>query len=287
MQNDEKVLNIGLVMPIAAIDDYSAEHWKDVKSILVEAVSNLPGYITETKIVSEGESIGLIHKRIVQGLYNSDIVICDVSCKNPNVMFELGLRLAFDKPTIIVKDDRTPYSFDTGVIEHLEYPRDLRFNRILDFKAQLANRVLATYENSKSDSEYSPFLKSFGTFKIATIEQTETSADRLILETVLDVQTQIAGLKSEIKSEIKVERQASKIVSIDLASLALALQSEVYIVMRDTNKNWRDFSYTDLRNMILSRTKIDIVLKASEQNFRTAMLTVLEYMDDVLSYEKN
>jgi hypothetical protein len=33
--------------------------------------------------------------------------LCDVSGKNANVMFELGLRLAFDNPTIIIKDDKT------------------------------------------------------------------------------------------------------------------------------------------------------------------------------------
>ncbi|WP_353118770.1 hypothetical protein [Myroides odoratus] len=55
----------------------------------------------------------------MNNIYNDEIVVCDVSSKNPNVMFELGLRLAFDKPTIIIKDEKTGYSFDTGVIEHL------------------------------------------------------------------------------------------------------------------------------------------------------------------------
>ncbi len=127
-------LSVGLVMPIAPIDDCSADHWLEVKSIITESVSSLSDYKCSTKIVSEGDSVGLIHKRIVEGLYTSDIVICDVSCKNPNVMFELGMRLAFDKPTVIIKDDRTTYSFDTGVIEHLEYPRDLRFAKIVEFK---------------------------------------------------------------------------------------------------------------------------------------------------------
>jgi hypothetical protein len=34
-------------------------------------------------------------------------------------MFELGMRLAFDKPTVIIKDDKTDYMFDTGIIEHV------------------------------------------------------------------------------------------------------------------------------------------------------------------------
>jgi hypothetical protein len=32
---------------------------------------------------------------------------------------DMGLRLAFDKPTIIIKDDKTSYAFDTPPIEHL------------------------------------------------------------------------------------------------------------------------------------------------------------------------
>src|SRR5690606_35815500 len=94
------------------------------------------------------------------------IVVCDVSGKNPNVMFELGMRLAFDKPTVIVKDDKTDYSFDTGIIEHVGYPRDLRFSKIVLFKDKLSEKVKATYQKSLSDPEHSTFLKSFGRFQV-------------------------------------------------------------------------------------------------------------------------
>jgi len=56
-------------------------------------------------------------------------------------MFELGLRLAYDKPTAILKDDRTDYSFDTGIIEHIPYPRDLRFGRIVELKRLLSEKI--------------------------------------------------------------------------------------------------------------------------------------------------
>lgn len=81
--------------------------------------------------MSDADDVGVIQKRIVQGVYGADLIVCDVSCKNSNVMFELGMRLAFDKPTVIIKDDKTDYTFDTGVIEHITYPRDLRFQRNL------------------------------------------------------------------------------------------------------------------------------------------------------------
>jgi len=103
-------------MPISAIDGCAEAHWADVLEILSEAIEDA-GF--EPNIVSNAEEVGIIHKRIIQNLYDNPIVVCDVSGKNPNVMFEFGLRLAFDKPTIIVKDDKTAYSFDTSAIEHL------------------------------------------------------------------------------------------------------------------------------------------------------------------------
>ncbi|MEK4977185.1 hypothetical protein [Bacillus sp. FSL K6-6540] len=196
---DKKILNVGLVMPIAPIDGCSAGHWIDVKRIISESLSDIPNYKTEPKIVSEGNSVGLIHRRIVEGLYTSDIIICDVSCKNPNVMFELGMRLAFDKPTVIIKDDQTDYSFDTGVIEHLQYPRDLRYKEIVEFKERLAEKVVATYQDSISDPNHSPFLKSFGTFKAATLKENTVSTDQFLIDAIQDLRIDMASIKRNIK----------------------------------------------------------------------------------------
>lgn len=147
----------GIIMPIAPHPDYPPDHWKDVLNILTEALGQTE---FEPKLVSDDVAIGLIHDRIVNNIYNNEIVVCDVSSKNPNVMFELGLRLAFDKPTIIVKDENTGYSFDTGVIEHIPYPSSLRFSQIVKFKDELIKRINATYKKSVSEPNYSPFLKA-------------------------------------------------------------------------------------------------------------------------------
>jgi hypothetical protein len=128
----------GVIMPISSIGDYPDSHWADVLAIIGAAVSDAG---LDASLVSNADEVTVIQKTIVQNLYDNPIVICDVSGKNPNVMFELGLRLAFDKPTIVVKDDKTSFSFDTGTIEHLAYPRDLRFARIVDFKAKLTAKI--------------------------------------------------------------------------------------------------------------------------------------------------
>ena len=185
----------GIIIPISAIDGCSESHWSEVMEILTEAIEDA-GF--EANIVSNSDDVGVIHKRIIQNLYDNPIVVCDVSAKNPNVMFELGMRLAFDKPTIIVKDDQTVYSFDTSAIEHIEYPRDLRFSKIVEFKETLSAKIKATYERSQKDSSYTTFLKHFGEFTVAKIDQKEVSGQEFIME----------ELKNLRNSMIRLERGA-------------------------------------------------------------------------------
>lgn len=202
IENEDSTANkkkCGIIMPIASTDGYPSEHWKDVLLILTEAIQETE---FESRLVSDDVAIGLIHDRIVTNIYNDEIVVCDVSSKNPNVMFELGLRLAFDKPTIIIKDEKTGYSFDTGVIEHLSYPSSLRFSQIVDFKSELARRITATYKKSKQEPNFSPFLKSFGkTIVPASIQQTEIPEGRFIMEQLDMLRHELRLMRVERKNE--------------------------------------------------------------------------------------
>lgn len=195
---ENQPLKCGLVMPISSFDGVTAEHWLEVKAIITESIDSIQSPKFETKLVSEADDVGVIHKRIVQGVYSADIVICDVSGKNPNVLFELGMRLAFDKPTVIIKDDKTGFMFDTSGIEHIEYPRDLRFSRINSFKENLAKKVLATYSASITDPNHSTFLKNFGTFTVAKLSEKEASAEQVMLESLADLQKEVRSLRRSL-----------------------------------------------------------------------------------------
>lgn len=179
-------------MPISPHADYSPDHWHDVRNIIMDVIKEAD---FGPKLVSDDDAIGLIHERIVTNLYSNEMIVCDVSSKNPNVMFELGLRLAFDKPTIIIKDELTDYSFDTSGIEHIPYPSSLRFSLIVKFKEELKRKVIATYEKSKEPS-FSPFLKNFGrTMKPAAIHTTEISESKYIVEQLEKMRKDIQSLK--------------------------------------------------------------------------------------------
>ncbi|MFM4669129.1 hypothetical protein ACEUEG_08545 [Aeromonas media] len=191
MSNEDKNI-CGVVMPISSIDGCNESHWSDVLDIISEAIEEA-GF--EANLVSNADDAGIIHKRIIQNLYDNPVVVCDVSGKNPNVMFELGMRLAFDKPTIIIKDDRTSYSFDTSSIEHLEYPRDLRFSKINEFKEKLSQKIKATYSKSTTDENYTTFLKHFGEFTVAKIEKKEVSGQEFIIDELKNIRSAMRRLE--------------------------------------------------------------------------------------------
>jgi hypothetical protein len=219
-ESESRKPHCGIVMPISAIDGCPEQHWTDVKSILSDAIDSA-GFTTS--LVSAADDVGVIQKRIIQNLYENPIVVCDVSGKNPNVMFELGMRLAFDRPVVIVKDEATTYSFDTAPIEHLEYPRDLRYGRIVAFKAALAQKVIATHTQASENKSYTTFLKHFGQFSVATLETKEVSSSQYIIEQLRELRelvvttrrtgsaarTRMSGLTSSLTEAISTQTRVA------------------------------------------------------------------------------
>lgn len=182
----------GLIMPIADTEGYPPNHWKEVKNILT-SVAEEAGF--RTRLVSESDDVRIIQTTIVQNVFDDDIIICDVSSKNPNVMFELGLRLAFDKAAVIVKDNVTGYSFDTSPVEHINYPKDLRYYDIEEFRTELKAKLNATYNESLKPN-HSMYLSSFGKFVVKSLQTEEVSNDEYVLEALKEIRLELKNLKS-------------------------------------------------------------------------------------------
>lgn len=191
IENNERIC--GIIRPIAKMNEfYTFEHWNSVKDIMERAIKKA-GYSPLT--VSDSKGSTTIHSSIFLNLYQNEIVVCDVSNRNANVMFELGMRIAFDKPVVIIKDDKTPFSFDTSHIKHLEYPSDLRFQVIEKFIDDLAEAIKDTVEVSRQP-EYKSFLSHYAPIKVTTLEVNEVS-EKIALESILN---SINNLEEKVNS---------------------------------------------------------------------------------------
>lgn len=196
-------ITCGLIMPIASNDGGTAEHWAQVRTMISDALAETN---LKVQMVSESDEVNVIHKNIVLNIYSNEIVICDVSSRNPNVMFELGMRLTFDKPVVIIKDKDTPFSFDVGSIQHLEYPKSLNYVEILVFQRELRDKVLSTLEASKT-GDYSPFLSNYKIKKVTGIDTEFVNKSDYVL-----------GAIKELKDEVRT-------VSLNLAAQKVSMTS--------------------------------------------------------------
>lgn len=212
--HDLKDMVCGYVMPISDASEYRVGHWEDVKSMLDEVTLAI-GF-KESRIVSTGLDVSTIHKRIVNNIYNDDIIICDVSSRNPNVMFELGMRIAFDKPVVIIKDNATQYCFDSGTIEHIEYPKDMRYSEIEKFKQHLKQKIEKTIESHKKNPDESPILHSFGSFSVAKPNIPEMSESDELRSELQEIKAMLFRSLQEKDRTIRVMRNNEAINSEDM-----------------------------------------------------------------------
>ena len=72
------------------------------------------------------------------------MAICDLSTRNPNVLFELGIRQAYDKPVVLVQETGTDRIFDINGISCIDYDPSLIYRSVLDTQDKIANAIQET-----------------------------------------------------------------------------------------------------------------------------------------------
>ncbi|BAU38275.1 hypothetical protein APT_01193 [Acetobacter pasteurianus NBRC 101655] len=184
-------------MPISAMGpDYTAEHWVRVQKILWKSVEKAK---MKPILVWENPSVDVIQNTILQNIYESDLVICDVSGLNPNVMLETGLRLSTKKPTVIVTDRVVKPPFDIQSIGHLHYQKDLEFNAIEEFIFKLSKKLI-DISISEDNNTYVPFAEHFE-IKTATPKKVTLTSTDLIVDRIKEIDKSILILRNEIKKK--------------------------------------------------------------------------------------
>lgn len=131
-----------IIMPIADPDGYDKGHFKKVYEDLFKVACDKSGF--HAIRADEVQQTNLIHLDILQKLIDSPMAICDLSNRNPNVLFELGLRQAFDKPTVLVQECGTPKIFDISPLRYTEYRKELKYREVLEDQESIAEALRAT-----------------------------------------------------------------------------------------------------------------------------------------------
>ena len=142
MSNDDKPSECFIITPIADPDGYPDGHFKHVYENIIKPACATTGLSAVR--ADDVKQTNLIHLDILQKLIDSPIAICDLSTRNPNVLFELGIRQAFDKPVVLIQEKGTPKIFDITPLRYLEYSKEMKYHDVLKSQRELSESIEAT-----------------------------------------------------------------------------------------------------------------------------------------------
>lgn len=147
-----------VIMPfVERSDRYPAAFFTEVlESIFTPAITNAGLQVRTAK--RQGSDV--IQSTIVKELLAADLVLADLTEHNPNVLFELGMRMANEKPVVLVRAKGTGAIFDVDhVLRVEEYSSNVWPSTVARDIPRLQAHIEAAWANRDSGDTYMRILQ--------------------------------------------------------------------------------------------------------------------------------
>jgi hypothetical protein len=157
-----------VIMPIATptglVSDYGgdARHFEHILDYLFSPALSQAEYNIIPPSVLNSQ---IIQAEIIKNLETADLVLCDISRWNANVFFELGIRVALDRPVALVKDDKTrTIPFDNAIVSCHTYD-----SKMTPWSIGPEIESLVTFIRSAGEQDRNALWKYFGITQRASV----------------------------------------------------------------------------------------------------------------------
>ena len=146
--------DVFVIMPFSATSGCTEAEWTEVFEQVFRPAIEACGYSCERAAPKTGSLIA----SIVERLKTARIVLADITDRNPNVFYELGVRHSLSKRTIIVCRTASDIPSDLRGYWSLEY--GIRPAQVAKFRSDIG-RIISEIERQpeKSDSPVSDYLE--------------------------------------------------------------------------------------------------------------------------------
>ena len=117
-----------VIMPLGDPDGYAEGHLNRVYDYIIVSACKSAGFmpIKADDIPTTGD----MSLDIIKNILESDMVICDLSSKNSNVLYGFAIRQVLNLPVTVIKDMKTKNVFDIQEFGGVEYDESLRIDTV-------------------------------------------------------------------------------------------------------------------------------------------------------------
>lgn len=214
--DDKDVRTCFVIMPISDISGYDTNHFKRVYEFLIKPACEKAGFnaVRADDVVSSNHIVIDILRKIIE----SDIVLCDLSGRNPNVLYELGLRQAFNRPAALIKDEKTSDIFDIQGFRYFQYDHQLRIDNVKKEVDIVARSIIDTYERKNGD--VNTVVQLLGIEPAQLEEKVHLSQENsIILDAINGLGKRLSTIEKQYRNTNRKVNRLQRSVPDDYASL--------------------------------------------------------------------
>ncbi|MBO5072410.1 MAG: hypothetical protein J6C32_05555 [Eubacterium sp.] len=173
-----------VMMPISDQGDYPKGHFDKIYEHIFKPAIKKAGY--EPYRVDENKLCDSIIGKIFSALQESPMALCDLSNRNPNVLYELGIRQAYDKPVVLVQDEKTERIFDVSSIKTVQYSSKRLYEEVLENRNAITEAIRSTSEGKRNSI-----------IKVVNVKNAEVQKGEVSKEDKIEVL--LSGLLEDVK----------------------------------------------------------------------------------------
>lgn len=181
-----------VIMPISDFDPYPIGHFKRVYEFIIKPACEHAGFFPIR--ADDVLNTNYIALDIIKKIINSDIALCDLSSRNPNVFYELGIRQSFNLPVTLIRDTLTNRVFDIQGFRDIEYDESLRIDNVKAVIEVISETLINTYE--AKNEEVNSLISLLGIQAAYISSKVEISKDtELILNSISTLGSRILEIE--------------------------------------------------------------------------------------------
>ncbi|MGI8654340.1 MAG: hypothetical protein ACR2LC_03895 [Pyrinomonadaceae bacterium] len=147
-----------VIMPFGERDKiHPSGFFQEVLRSLITPAARDAGFAVKT---ANRHGSDVIQSTIINDLLEADLVIADLTEHNPNVLFELGVRMANDLPVALIKASDTGQIFDVdNLLRVYPYSSNLWASTIEKDLPNIRDHIKGTWDTRQNENTYMKILR--------------------------------------------------------------------------------------------------------------------------------
>ena len=250
--------NCFVIMPIADCEGYEKGHFAHVYNDIIKPAIEK----TEFSAIraDEVKETNLIHLDILKKLIDAPIAVCDLSTRNPNVLFELGIRQAFDRPVVLIQEKGTPKIFDIAPLRYLEYSKEMKYHEVLESQKNLQEAIEATKGVENDTGNINSIVKLMALSSPAVIPNLDKSNKEVMALDFLQSQM------TDLKMMMEMMMQDGRRINVKRNSIAAIEYERILNKLEKLNQGKLDLPQADREFSRLLRDTEEIMMNCGNES---------------------